>query len=140
MIAQMVVFLQQEYLNNLLQSFRLSNNTWKKPDKHENTSNISFLGITMLILENILRHLVQTLVKKKKNQQHRLCSQIVQEKRDIIMTLFYKYILYLLHSCVTCNCWRFKKENRDDQVIGVGLEEDDGDDQRTGVPLLRKKG
>lgn len=56
------------------------------------------------------------------------------------MTLFYKYILYLLHSCVTCNCRRFKKENRDDQVIRVGLEEDDGDDQRTGVPLLRKKG
>lgn len=138
MIAQMVVFLQQEYLNNLLQSFMLSNNTWKKPDKHENTSNISFLGITVNFRKYFETSGADTC--KKKNQQHRLCSQIVQEKRDIIMTLFYKYILYLLHSCVTCNCWRFKKENRDDQVIGVGLEEDDGDDQRTGAPLLRKKG
>lgn len=78
----------------------LSNNTWKKPDKHENTSNISFLGITMLILENILRHLVQTLVKKKKSTAQIVFIDCVGEKRynhDFVLQIYSVSVAFLCH-------------------------------------------
>lgn len=53
-------FLLWEYLDILIPSFILSNNIWKKPNKHGNTSNILFFGITVLILEKFCGQLWST--------------------------------------------------------------------------------
>lgn len=78
----------------------LSNNTWKKPDKHENTSNISFLGITVNFRKYFETSGADTCKKKKKSTAQIVFIDCVGEKRhyhDFVLQIYSVSVAFLCH-------------------------------------------